>query len=277
MSIISISRLSYTSGEAIAHNVSSRLEYNCIDLEVFRDASERSGIPQVKLEKALKETPSLLFGMSLATRKRYVMHIQAALSAHFLEDNVVYHGPFGTHLIEGVSHFLKVRIYAQLEDRITLKVKRDGCSYDEAKRVILRDDRQRLELADILFKADDDNNDPFDLLINTSRMDINTAVEVIAETVKQSRYKPMTYSVRCMEAQELSHRVKSSLVDLDPDIDVQVDSGNVRVRIKAQGWTKKKRISIVRERVSKIEGVKSVEIEAVADIFDRIVGSSRLR
>ena len=37
---------------------------------------------------------------------------------HFVKDNVVYHGLAGQFLVAGVSHVLKVRIMAEMEDRV---------------------------------------------------------------------------------------------------------------------------------------------------------------
>ena len=269
MPIVVISRLSYTSGEAIAQNVASQLGYECIDQEVFQDASQRSQMPLEKIRKAFYGAPSL-FGTSLADRKRSIAHVQAALSARFLKDNVVFHGPFGHLLIKGVSHVMTVRILASKEDRIALKVKSEGCSSKEAEKAISRDDKQRLSMAREVFGADDDDSKSFNLMINTSEVDVDTAVRTIAETVNHERYRPMTYSLQFMKDLELSCRLKASLVDLDPDVAVQARKGDVRIRTKVSGRAKEKRLREIQRRTEGQDGVTVVEIEAVTDLADLI-------
>ena len=269
MPCITISRISYTSGRAIAHNAASDLGYDLIDREIFQDASAVSGIPEATLFSAFEEPPSF-FGMSRATRKRSIAHVSAALAKRMLKDNVVYHGPFGHVLIPGVSHVLKVRIFAQREDRVANRVKREaGVTAGEAEKTLLKEDRQRASLAKQVFGVDDEDTNLFDLLVNTSQVDVDTAVEIITNTVKLSRYQPMTYSIRCMENLELSLRARAGLVELDPDVEVEVDNGNVRVRSRVRGVVGKKKLSEMRQRVAALEGVKAVEIETVEDTFGR--------
>ncbi len=271
MPCIMISRLSYSSGKAIAHKAASHLGYECIDQEVFQKAAAESGVSEAKLARAFQEPPSF-FGMSPAVRRCSIAHVSAALARRLLGDNVVYHGSFGHLLIPGISHVLKVRIFAPRQDRIATKIKREtGISAGEAERVILRRDKQRIKLARLVFKVDDDDPTPFDLMINTSQMDEDTAVGVISGAVKLKRYQPMTYSLRSMENLELSVRVRAFLTDLDPDVKVQAENGNLRLRSRVG----KKRLAEMRQRVSNLEGVKGVEVDAVEDIFGQLAGGAR--
>jgi cytidylate kinase len=274
MSIVNMSILSYTSGEAIAQEAASHLGYKFIDQEVFQDASQRSKIPLEKIRKAFYDPPSLL-GMSVATRKRCFAHVQAAVCARLLEDNVLYRGPFGHLLVKGVSHVLNVRITASKDDRVASKVKSEGCDSKEAAKVISREDKNRLLVAKEIFGADDDDDGPFNLVIDTSATDTAAAVSTIADTVNQERYKPMTYSLQCMKDLELSCRVKALLVDLDPDVAVQAKKGEVQIRTIAGGRAKEKRLGEIRRRIEGQEGIAKTEIEAVTDVADLI--DKRLR
>jgi cytidylate kinase len=274
MPIVIISKLSYASGEVIAQNVASQLGYECLDEEVLQEASQGSDIPLEKIRKAVYDARGL-FGMSLATRKRCIAHVQAALSTRLLKDNVVFHGPFGHLLIKGVTHVLNVRVLTSKEQRIALKVKQEGCSSKTAEKAISREDKQRLSIAQEVFGVDDDDAGLFNLVIDTSQVDVDTAVGTITETVKQDRYKPMTYSLQCMENLDLSSRVRAALVDLDPEVAVKAKKGEIQIRTRAGGRAKEKRLKETQQRVGKIEGVKKVEIETVTDLVDLIERRSR--
>jgi hypothetical protein len=102
-------------------------------------------------------------------------------------------------------------------------------------------------------------------------------VEVIAETVNHSRYKSNTYSIRCVQDQALLHKVRAELIELDPEVEVQVDAGNVRVGLRSQGLKNKKRIETAKKKTAQITGVKSVEIDLMKDMFERIIDSGKLR
>ncbi len=273
MPCITISRLSYTSGRAIAHNLATHLGYESVEQDVFQDAAAQSGVPEAKLVRALRDPPSF-FGISNVARKRAIAYVAAALAKRMLSDNLVYHGPFGHILIPGVSHVLKVRIFAQREDRVAAKAKREGvASAGEVEKALLREDKQRVALSRLVFNVDDDDANLFDLVINTSQVDAGTAVEIIASTVKLKRYQPMTYSVRCMENLELSLRIRAGLIDHDPDLVVEADNGNVRIKTRAGGGSKK--LAEMRQQAATLEGVKSLEVEAVDDSFGRIAGGLR--
>jgi cytidylate kinase len=269
MAIVSISRFSHTSSEAVARGVATRLGGEFVSEEVFDEAAARSDLPLEKLKKALHDAPSLL-GMSLPLRRRCIAHVQAALAARFLNDNTVYLGDFGHLLVQGVSHLLKVRITAALDDRVALMAKRDECDAKAAEKAIRREDKRRRNLAQHIFGTDDDDDEPFDLVINTSQVNVETAVDIIVDTAGHKRYQPMTYSITCMQNVELGHRARAALVDLDPGVDVHAENGKLRVRIRDAG--KKQRLEDVRARVLGLDGAESVEVVAVKDTLDDRAG-----
>jgi hypothetical protein len=192
-----------------------------------------------------------------------------------LPDNVVFHGPFAHCLVQGISHVLKVRVFAHVQDRVALKVKQEGGSTREAGKAIVATDRARLLLAKLAFGVDDDDPSLFDLVLNTSQVDPETAIGLIAETVGHKRYQPMTYSQKCLENLELSQRARAALVDLDPEVVVQAESGQLRIRTRSAGRGKARRLAQIRERVATLSGVSGVEVETVADLLDHLTGSFR--
>jgi cytidylate kinase len=246
--------------------VAASLGYELLDQEIFREAASASDVPEDKLLSAFREPPGF-FGMSSAVRKRSIAHVSAALVKHLLKDNVVYHGPFGHLLVPGVSHVLKVRIVAQREDRVATKIKREtNLSETDADKALLREDKQRSTLAKQVFGVDDEDTDPFDLIINTSQVDVDTAAEIIVNTVKRDRYQPMTYSMRCMERLELALRTRASLVGIDPNVEVQVESDHLRIQTRLRSDGKQR---TMREKAAELEGVQKVEMEVLEDSLSR--------
>ena len=107
MPIITISRGSYSRGKEVAEGVARRLGYECISRDILLDTSEQFNIPEIKLERAIHDAPSILdrFG---GGKERYMALIRAAFLKVMREDNLVYHGLAGHFFLQGVSHVLKV-------------------------------------------------------------------------------------------------------------------------------------------------------------------------
>ena len=130
MSIITISRGSYSRGKDVAEKVAQALGYECISRDILIEASEQFNIPEIKLVRAIHDAPSLLdrFGHG---KERYVAYFRAALLKHVQRDNVVYHGLAGHFFLMGIPHVLKVRIIADIEDRIKEEMKRENISAED--------------------------------------------------------------------------------------------------------------------------------------------------
>ena len=60
MAIITISRGSYSYGKEIAERVAQRLGNECIARDVLLEASEEFNVPEIKLDHAIKDAPSIL-------------------------------------------------------------------------------------------------------------------------------------------------------------------------------------------------------------------------
>ena len=127
MSIVTISRGSYTRGKEVAEKVAKELGYECIAREAVIEASSEFNIPEVKLIRALHDAPSILDKFSYG-KERYVAYYQLSFLEHMLRNNIVYHGLAGQFFLKGVSHVLKVRILSDLEDRVKLEMEREKIS-----------------------------------------------------------------------------------------------------------------------------------------------------
>ena len=97
MPIITISRGSYSKGKEVAEKVSQKLGYECISRDVLLEASEEFNVPEIKLIRAIHNSPSILNSFTHG-REKYIVYIQAALLRHLSKDNIVYHGLAGHFL-----------------------------------------------------------------------------------------------------------------------------------------------------------------------------------
>jgi cytidylate kinase len=272
MTIVTVSGLSFSASMEISRAVADRLELEYVDDEMIcNEAAERFQSDREKLHKAFYEAPSWR-SMSGSVRKRLVALLVATAAERFLTGNVVHRGNYGYMLVQGIAHALKVRVKADMSDRVARRAEREQCTPSEAEKRLRNDDKHRLSLAKEVFGTDDDDEKRFDLVVDASQMSPRNAAELIVEISRQKRYQPMTYSLACMRNVELAHRVRAALIDLDVDIDVQADGGKLRVRTRDSGRGTNKRVEEIRQRAMALDGVEHVDVVAIKDIFNGAPG-----
>jgi len=183
MSIITISRGSYYRGREVAEKLAQKLGYQCLSRDILLEASEEFNIPEIKLIRAIKDSPSILNRLT-HQKERYIAFIRAALLKHVQKDNVVYHGLFGHFFLQDIPHVLKVRIVADLEDRVADEVKREGISEAKAREMIMKDDEERRKWALHLYGADWWDATLYDLIIQLKNVTVDDAVSLLCHMVQ---------------------------------------------------------------------------------------------
>lgn len=264
-----ISADSYSKGEEVAKKVSEKTGYQYLGREAILSAATEFGVPESKLARVLKDTPSLRDMLS-NRRQQYIAYIEATLTKLMLQDNIVYHGLAGLPFIRGVSHVLKVHIIANLEDRIRLEMAQDGISEEKARKRILREDEHRKKWAKAVYDIDITDPHLYDLVINVGHIedkDAEDAIEIIVNTVKHKKFQPMTYSLECMKNSALSCRIRAALIDMDPKIEVRSDKGSVFLYTNAIKRKKQKEGLTLKQRVMAMDGVKHVEAYGDKKLF----------
>lgn len=274
MPFIAISYGYTATRENIATKVAEILGYEAIGRQILLAAAEKFHIPESTLAQAIHDAPSF-FGMPVNKRKCCIAYILAAAATHLRRDKIVYHGPASHVIGQGISHVLKVRIIPDKEARVTFEMNRHNVSREEALERVASSEKQRRRLTKEAFGLDDSSPDLYDLVIDLNKTSTDDAIQLIVTRVQDRKYQPMTYSLRCAGNIELACLVKAHLVDIDPDINVRCEEGDVSIHTKAPARVKEKRIALIQERISQLPGVKNVDISIADDLFDRIAGTMR--
>ena len=236
--------------------------YECVSREIILSAAEAYGVSEMKLLKAVKETPKILDVFS-NERQRYMAYIKAVVADYMLKHDIVYHGLVGHPVIRGVSHVLKVRIIANLEDRIRIEMDRENMTEEKARKTIATLDDQQKKWGKAVYGIDVTNPILYVLIINVRRIwmdDTEDAVETIVDTAGHKKFHPNTYSINCLKNIALSCRVKAALIEKDAKIEVKSDKGNVFVFTKTMKRKNQKLLLAFKEEIMKIEGAEHVEV-----------------
>jgi cytidylate kinase len=274
MSVVIISSDNDDKAREIAEKTAETLEYSVLDREVLNSVAAKYEIPVEKLQRALDEVPSFL-GMSTKTRALYLAYIEEAALAGLSAGNMVCHGLAAHLYVIGVSHVLKVRILADPEERVRHIASREGVTKEKAAKFLRRQESLRRRWSRRAYQRDETDASLYDMVISLSQIDSNEAVKTITETARYPRFKPMTYSIKCMKDKELATRVRAVLMADYPDARVRADGTTVVVETNALKREKRKKAEKIKELAGRIPGVDYVEVHVINDLLRQAAESFR--
>lgn len=260
MAVITISRGSYSKGKAVAEKVAEKLGYECLSRDVILEASEEFSVPEIKLVRAIHDAPGILERLSHGKNK-YVSYIQTALLKHFCNDNVVYHGLAGHYFVQGIPHVLKVRIIADMEERIKLEMEKENITREQALHLIKKDDDERRKWSEYLYDTNTADPSLYDLVIHTTKLSVDDAAEIICHTISMDRFKTTEESIKAMQGLLLAAEVKTAVVGLDPDINVCALEGQVWIKGQARLLQQSSLNEEIKQIALGVKGVREVQIE----------------
>jgi cytidylate kinase len=261
MTIITISRGSFSKGREVAEATAERLGFDCVSRDVLLDASDQYNIQEIKLERAIHDAPSILDRLTHG-RQQYMAYIRSALAERVVGDDVVYHGLAGHLLLKGIQHVLKVRIIADLENRIAHEVTQEQISENDARERIARDDEARRRWTQSLYGVDPNDPSLYDLVIHIHRLTIDDAVSIICRTVAAEQFATTTTSQRKMVDLALACRVKAVLVQDFADVAVVCEYGNVLVYTSKTDRKARRLEERVRALAAQLAGINNVEVHS---------------
>jgi cytidylate kinase len=259
MSIITISRGSYSRGKEVAQKVGERLGYQVLSRDVILEASKEFNIPEIMLVRAIHDAPSILDRIGYR-KDRYIAFVRFEILRHFRKDNVVYCGLAGHFFAKDIPHVLKVRIIADLDERVRSEVEREGISRREALRIIKQDDEERRKWSKNLYGIDTWDPSLYDIVIHIRKMTTDDAADIICNTVAFDTFRTTPESQQAMEDLGIAAEVKAALMDMKPDVDVVASKGMVQVHTSALLTEGEGLIRDIEAVAKSVEGVKEVKV-----------------
>lgn len=232
MAIITISRGSFSHGKEIAEKVAEILGYECVSREILLEASQYFKVSEKKLLESIHDAPSILDRITHG-REKYIAYIRAALLDHVEKDNVVYHGHAGHLLIPEVRHVLKVRVLAEMDERIAFVQKQRNMSRDEAAAFLTNEDKQRARWTRYLYKVDIEDPRVYDIILNIGGLRIIDACNIICAAAKSETFATTPESQKALSDLAIVSHVKAALKDVC-EAEVKSTSGLVHVQVSAQ-------------------------------------------
>ncbi len=262
MSIITISRGSYSRGKEVAELLAENMGYACISREILLSASEQFNIPEMRLVRTLHDAPSV-FDRFAHGKERYVAYIRAAILKMAQKGNAVYHGLAGHFFLQGIPHALKVRIIADIEDRVKEEMRRMNIPEDDARYTLIKDDDERRRWGLYLYGIDTHDPHLYDLLIHTRNLSVEDAVEIILHAVKQKTFLVTPESQQILDNLALAAQIEAILIKEFPFTEAVADNGKVHVTVKAPLSIRRKLTPKIKNTVKRLKGVNRVEVRII--------------
>ncbi|MBN1847060.1 MAG: cytidylate kinase family protein [Deltaproteobacteria bacterium] len=275
MSSIIIASDSPETGRRIADETAKFLGYTYMDPEdVLSAVATKRNLDKDKLKKVLDTLPSS-FGRTSRVWRQWLAFIQEATLGRLMEDQMVCHGLAAHLYVMGVSHILKVRIITSEMERLQILASQRDISADKAKKIMKRMEKQRHQWCLQAFQMDETDPSRYDLVISLNQITAKEAVKTIAGVIKYKKFKPMTYSIKCLEDLELESRVRASIIKDHPEASVTARDKTITVKVKTLKRERKKKTAAIKELVGGIDGVDYVEVHFINDIVRQAAESFR--
>ena len=265
MSIVTMSHEMGAGGPEIGQQLAERLGYRYVDHELISDAAHRYGLLEEKLSHLDESKPSLFERFDAETR-RYITALQTALYDFAEQDRVVIMGRGGQWLLRGIAHVLRVRIMAPFDLRVKrLATKLSGPMGEQASprtvmEMIRRDDSEKSGRMRYLYEVDLGDPSLYDLVVNTEKLAVGSAVELLASVVGRPELRTTDAAAQLVADRSLASRVQVALAT-NPEtrkyrITVEAKAGQVTLEGTA---AMDEAIEVARS----VTGVKSVKAQQV--------------
>ena len=189
----------------------SQTGIRCISREDLENDVNKHGEIAVRVLEKLAEATSAYDQFS-ELRWPYMVLMRKALLEEIRHDYVVYHGYSSHLLLPAFRHFVRVRIEAPLEMRVTMTMQRLSCDEEKAREYITNADDHRVKWARFMYAHDIRNTMLYDLVLNLDRVTLKAACGILECLMAEKDFQVTPESRAEVERLYLASKIEESLV-----------------------------------------------------------------
>jgi cytidylate kinase len=262
MQIICISRYSYGYGKELAEKLAQKLGYTCIGREELTDQATAIGIPVGKLEMTVMKHRALSEELAVEI-DRFKAFLTAALCEHALKGGtkggIVYHGRTGHLILPGLTHVLRIRAIADMEDRIDMVMQRLHLTREKAKTYNEQVDEDIRRWVRFLYNVNWDDPSLYDITINSAHLTIDNAASALVHMAQLPEFQVTPALQQGIEDLLLASKCRLAIGTDERTREVKAtvlsEKGNVSVTYLPQHGKQAQHIPNILE---KIDGIKTL-------------------
>jgi cytidylate kinase len=211
MPVIFISRGTMSGVHLFLDYFHSRTGIRCISREDLENDVNKHGEIAVRVLEKLANAHSAYDQFS-ELRWPYMVLMRKALLEEIQNDNIVYHGYSSHLLLPAFRHFVRVRIEAPLEMRVTMTMRRLSCNEEKAREYITNADEHRVRWARFMYAHDIRNTMLYDLVLNLDRVTLKAASGILECLMVEKDFQVTPESRAEVEQLYLATKIEESLV-----------------------------------------------------------------
>lgn len=260
MSVIAISRGTFSGGKKLAEALARRLDYRCIDRDAVVQRTSIRSVSPTELFSALDLPPSSDLCTLNHRKYIYLALLKAAVADEAASGNAVYHGLVGHLLFPDDLPILGIRVIAPMEYRLQEAQQRMQLNHDQAAAHIAKVDEHRAKWTRYLYGVNWEDPSLYDLVLNLQNFNIDQACHWIGGMIKQGAFAFSARHQTIMKDFVLAAHVRAALAKdiMTTHLEVEVESRAGLVTIKGDLFDQTEDVQRV---AASVAGVQSVILE----------------
>jgi len=257
MYFITMSEMFGTGGEKIARQVAKKLGYTFYGEEELLKAADQMGFLS-DIKKLDEKGPSLLEKFFSERPKIYLNRLQSVILELAKKGDAVFFGRGSQLLLHSFDCAFHVLVAGSQEKRMEKVMAEREVGREVAEKMIDRSDHDKRGFLRFAFDEDWLNPRLYDLLLNTDKLSIDSAVKIVVDAAKSDDIKACGRdSVRLLGKLSLNRKVESALLEagvMNPHLFVTVEDAN---SVRLYGVVNSQEEKEAAEKI--IKGIKDIK------------------
>jgi len=181
MSVITISRTIGSLGDYIGRTLAEELGYDYVDKDKIAEIIKDYGI--IALDDIYNSVTHFWDRVN-DYHQMTMKFLKDAMIAVADNGNVVIAGRGSYGLLQDFNDIIHVRIKAPFDLRVIREMEKNGSELEEAQKMVRHDDKMRKRFIENNFHFDSGDVDLFDVVLDTSIIDPDDCVRILAEVYR---------------------------------------------------------------------------------------------
>ena len=230
MTIVSIFSGDYGHADEVARDIARELGCALLGADLLDSAAQRSNVSVADLLRAMIGPP-FAFNRVTHKRERCLAILREALSAALQED-IVCVGPVVHMIPRGISHVLRVCLFADPVNRADALTAATGVPPGEARQMVKDADLRLAEWTQYLLNVSPWDKSLYDIKIPMNANSVETAVKLICENARKAVLQATEESRRAVDDFRVAARAGLALARTGHFDKVECVSGSVTVVVE---------------------------------------------
>jgi len=220
MAVITISRQFGSGGEAIAEILAEATGYLLLNKKTLHRYIGEHGVPEMRLEWINESSPRDIEEFE-RERVSYIKSLRENIADLARDNHVIMLGRGGQFLFQGRKDAVHIKVVATIEARSANIQQRFNVDKATALRLISEKDAERYNYTFYFHRGDWNDPEIYDLIINTSRISLAEAAELILYFLKQreilssQKFGKIRPKIKELSEEKAKSMISSDVVALD--------------------------------------------------------------